>query len=504
MPSAPVRFAPQRNTQTGTYTTPLVARLGRTHLKGDALHALSRYSFVTFVLLPGLAALAQQPASRPAATDKAALQPASESAEPVAMARRFVGHLKADEFDAAFRCFDATVREQMPPEKLSEIWRSIEKSAGVFQAVGDPTVQVAGEYTVVVLPGTWKNAKLDIQVTVDRGGLIAGLFFRPAARGGEWKRPAYADPARFIETEVSIGDDPYKLPGLICIPRSKGPHPGVVLVHGSGPHDMDESIGPNKPFRDLAWGLASRGVAVLRYNKRTHSFPEQYMKEGPTAANEVITDAVLAVRQLRGRSELDASRLFVIGHSLGGCMAPMIARSDPDLAGFVSLSGTLRDLDVVVLEQLAHLANRPGPNQETIKKQLAQIRAEVDVMRAGSNNADDKIMNAPVSYWRDINAQLGQNGAAALGAFKGRVLILGGGRDYQITRVDFEHWRTAAGDRPSTTFQWLPDVNHLFFTGKGLATPEEYEKPGHVDVAVIDGLATWIKTGKWPEQSTQP
>src|SRR5207247_4710825 len=60
----------------------------------------------------------------------------------------------------------------------------------------------------------------------------------------------------------------WELPATLTMPKGDGPFPAVVLVHGSGPHDRDESIGPNKPFRDLAGGLASRGIAVLRSEER--------------------------------------------------------------------------------------------------------------------------------------------------------------------------------------------------------------------------------------------
>lgn len=432
-------------------------------------------------------------------TSKPTSQPVARPAQPETLAKWLVDRLAAGEFDIAVQSFDETMRERLPAERLAKVWHDLEKSTGEFQSAGDPAVRPMGELAVVVLPGTWKKAQLDIQVTMNADMTVAGLFFRAGDRGPTWQKPEYADPDAFEETSVSVGSKPYKLAGKLCLPRGAGPFPGIVLVHGSGPQDRDESIGPNKPFRDLAWGLASRGIASLRYDKRTLTYGDKVMEEGPSASNEVIVDALLALKRLRERPEIDKKATFVVGHSLGGCLAPVIARADGELAGIVILSGTLRNLELVVLEQLEFLASKAGPNQKEAEKNLAELKADFAAMNAGKKNVTDIIMFAPVGYWRDINAQLGETGAKALRDFPGRVLILGGGRDYQIRQVDFDKWRSAAGNRKGVTFRWLPEMNHLYTAGKGPADPGDYEKPGHVDLSVIEGLASWIKSGDYPE-----
>jgi len=127
--------------------------------------------------------------------------------------------------------------------------------------------------------------------------------------------PPYANAASFTEQDVRFGADPWILPGTLTIPRAAGPHPAVVLVHGSGPADRDETVGVLKPFRDLAWGLASMGTAVLRYEKRTRVHGARMLQDIPrlTVKEEVIDDAIAAVAFLRGVQGLDPERLFVIG-----------------------------------------------------------------------------------------------------------------------------------------------------------------------------------------------
>ncbi|KLU58747.1 hypothetical protein CEB3_c47640 [Peptococcaceae bacterium CEB3] len=70
----------------------------------------------------------------------------------------------------------------------------------------------------------------------------------------------------------------YPLNGILSLPDNCcSKVPAVVLVHGSGPADMDESIGANKPFRDIAEALSAKGIAVLRYDKRTKIYGKQML-----------------------------------------------------------------------------------------------------------------------------------------------------------------------------------------------------------------------------------
>ncbi len=120
------------------------------------------------------------------------------------------------------------------------------------------------------------------------------------------------DSRAFQEREISFGEDSWTLPGTLSIPYKEGPFPALVLVHGSGPNDRDETLGANKPFRDLAQGLASRGIAVLRFDKRTRVHGARIASSsGLTVAEEAVDDAVLAVGFLQGYPTLN--HLFMTG-----------------------------------------------------------------------------------------------------------------------------------------------------------------------------------------------
>src|SRR5262249_4286540 len=154
---------------------------------------------------------------------------------------------------------------------------------------------------------------------------------------------------------LTLGSAPWELPAILTIPNGKGPFPAVILVHGSGPGDEDETIGPNKPFKDLAWGLASNNVAVLRYKKRTLVHAAQMSEIKITVMDETVDDARLAIELLSKTDGIDKKKIYVLGHSLGGMLAPRIV-TNSTAAGIVIMAGSTRPLEDLLVEQLEYLS----------------------------------------------------------------------------------------------------------------------------------------------------
>src|SRR5205085_1721112 len=148
----------------------------------------------------------------------------------------------------------------------------------------------------------------------------------------------------------------WKLGGTLTMPNGSGPFPGVVLVHGSGPNDRDETVGGTKMFKDVAEGLASRGIAVVRYDKRTKVYgPRVAALKTFTLHDEAVEDALKAAALLRTQSGIDAKRVFILGHSLGAYAAPRIGAEDPQIAGLILMAGNARHIEDLVVEQVQTL-----------------------------------------------------------------------------------------------------------------------------------------------------
>jgi dienelactone hydrolase len=297
---------------------------------------------------------------------------------------------------------------------------------------------------------------------------------------------------------VTVGEGEWELPGTLTLPKGAGPFPAVVLVHGSGPNDRDETIGALKPFKDLAWGLASRGVAVLRYDKRTlaHASKLATLMQGLTVKEETIDDALAAAALLQQTDTIDPKRIFVLGHSLGGMLAPRIAAADRDIAGIVILAGATRPLEDLIVEQSEYIAALDGDVSIAERQQLEAIQQAVEQIKA-LNPSDaartDSILGAPPSYWLDLQAYDPVDTAAQLTL---PILILQGERDYQATLQDFEGWRVGLSGRPNVQLKTFPELNHLFVAGEGRSTPDEYQETGHVAEVVIEEIAAWLDAQK--------
>ena len=179
--------------------------------------------------------------------------------------------------------FDGTMQTAMPQSKLRETWRALETQVGAFQKQLQARVTKSGGYDIALVSCQYERATLDVKVVFDAKQRVAGLFFVNVA--APYATPSYADTNAFREMELTVGHGSWQLPGTLTLPKKgKGPWPAVVLVHGSGPEDRDETVGGNKPFRDLAWGLATKGIAVLRYEKRTRATSHHRFLETRTGA----------------------------------------------------------------------------------------------------------------------------------------------------------------------------------------------------------------------------
>jgi uncharacterized protein len=424
----------------------------------------------------------------PSSTSSTAEATASAGLE--AASRAFIAELAAGDFAAASRRFGPKMTAALTPAKLGEIWAALAAQAGAFGAVEAGRIETSHGVRVSVLTCRFAHASLALEIAFDKDARIEGFHVVPGGANADWTAPPYADAAAFTEREVSVGTAP-ALPGTLTLPRGAGPFPAVVLVHGSGPNDADETLGPNKVFKDLAWGLASRGVAVLRYEKRTHNPARGVIR---TVKEEVLDAVHAAVDVLRHTPEVDAHRIVIAGHSQGGYLAPRIARDEPGLAGLVLLAGSDRPVEDSMLDQLTYFAGLDPTNADAAKA-LAQVKQEIPRLRDPALRPDDTVtiggVPLPGAYFLDVR---GYQPSAVAKGLAVPMLILQGERDYQVTpATDFASWKAALGGRADVTFTLYPALDHLFIAGTGAPSPAEYQRPGqHVEARVVNDIAAWV------------
>jgi hypothetical protein len=425
------------------------------------------------------------PPAATAAPAPAAPAPATDAAGREAHARALVDAMARGDFAAATADFDATMTRVMPPEKLGAVWAQLTTQAGAFGGIEKVKEKPVEAYVQVLLTGRFAKGNLVTKVVFDGAGKVAGLFFTPAEPQTPWAPPAYASPDRFTEREVTVGTAP-ALPGTLTLPKGAGPFPAVVLVHGSGPNDADESLGGNKVFKDLAWGLASRGVAVLRYVKRSRHAPA-----GIVGVKEEVLDAARdAVALCRATAEIDPKRVVVAGHSQGAELAPRIAAENPGVAAIVMLAAPSRPLQDVVLDQFRYFAQL-DPGDAELTRLVGEAQAFKKKLDDPALSPDEEVAfpgSKPIkgSYFLSMR---GYDAAKVAAGLKIPVLVLQGDRDYQVTAPDLAGYKAALGKKRNVTIKQYPALNHLFIAGTGPSRPSEYEKAGHVDEQVVADLA---------------
>jgi alpha-beta hydrolase superfamily lysophospholipase len=345
----------------------------------------------------------------------------------------------------------------------------------------------------VTLNGT---AKASVSLVVDGKGLIGGLHVAqapPPSASATGSKSSTSVSAGIRQVPVGIGSPPLK--GTLTLPAGKGRFPAVVLVSGSGPNDQNETVGPNKPFEEIALGLASRGIASVRYDKRTRDYPRSVNPRTFTPTREYVPDALTAIRLLAREPGVNPRRIFVLGHSLGGTYAPLIAQHAPAVAGVILLAGGAETLGQAILRQTRFLATLPGTIGDQSRASLPDLieqAAQIDNIATLEKDSPGKVLLGglgPAYYLSELR----YHEVATARSLPQPLLLVQGGRDYQVTiSNDLDVWLQGLKGRSGVSVVRLPHADHLFIDGAGPPNPAEYAKAARLDPGLIPAIVAWI------------
>ena len=434
--------------------------------------------------------------------------------DPVARASAFLQAMADDDFRTAYQMsavegvpgdsvcgyeWEADVDfGPLTAAELGVLRRSIDRQ----HAAVDSSVSLSFSPVLDQLDVEFRAAP-DLHVTVSllRDGRVFGLDIDQAIREmgpvRDYPPPAYADAAAFVETEVVVGEAPRELGATLTLPHGPGPFPAVVLVPGSDRYDRDDTAGGNKPYRDLAWGLATQGVATLRYEKRTRAHALAFARQPVfTLDDALVDDALAAVSVVRETPRVDPTRVYVLGNGLGGFAAPRIAQRDPEIAGLVLISAASGSFFHRALQIYEDAVEAEGLTDEYAKQFNDMLRARVaslDALAAGQAMELDMLTRS--SYFQDLAAYRPEETASAL---RTPMLILYGASDRPIAESDMLGWMRRLRGEPGAAYRLYHGHDRVLLDGQKKTGPT-LRRRGHVGQGVIDDIVVWIGGG-WPTQ----
>jgi len=409
---------------------------------------------------------------------------------PEETARLLVDRLYDDRYESAYEMFAERYRSSVSPGLLERVRLGLDGAGGPFQGLSVEETGVRSGLETVQLELDLERATAPMRVSTTADATLAGFVLN-----GEYERASYADTEAFEATEHALEPPGCQLGATVTRPTTgvgdadTEAVPGAVIVHGSHPTDRDATIAANAPYRDIAEGLASQGVATLRYDKR--SFACNVPAAERTVDRVTVEDALHAVEWFREQEGIRADGVVAVGHSLGGMMAPEIARRDGDLAGIAGLSAPARELRAAFLDQIEYLADVGDLEFQRVAEQRDVWRRQAEQLENDNYVEDETLLGLPGAFWRSIEDYDPVETATALDRPQS---YYQGGRDYQVTlEDDFAAWEAAFGDDPSVSLSSYPPLDHVLLPGEGPSVPQAYAVPNEVSASLVSDLASWIR-----------
>lgn len=282
---------------------------------------------------------------------------------------------------------------------------------------------------------------------------------------------------------VKIQNGTYVLDGELTLPKDGNMLPSVVIVSGSGAMDMDGKIGAQKPYKDLAYNLAKKGVASIRFNKVTF----QYATETARATDFTVDDEYFlamesCIKLLRQTERLDKNKIFLLGHSLGSQMVAVELQKDSALCGGIIMAGTTAHILDILLEQAA------AQSQTLYEEYLPYCQKAKNLSEVPFGEENHYYFGAYSAYWVSYNSL----DRLAISQTKCPLLILQGGMDLQVSTEHFENYKTLLTNRTNVVFKEYSQLNHLFSDGRGETVQTAYRRIGKIPQEVIDDIAQFI------------
>lgn len=347
---------------------------------------------------------------------------------------------------------------QTTEEQLKSSWENETQGLTGYQGI-ETVVETVGnmEQTVTVTVRYANNNGIKVIFTFDSEEFIQQIFFKrvtlPSLQAAGQQKSEDAGQKSdeqlsydYEEVAFSVGRKPYVLDGVFTAPKTSGKMPVVLLLSGGDSLDMDGTVGQagNTPMRDIAYGLANKGIASLRYHKRAYQYPSVIPSNAGTY-DLFLQDALYAIDQIYNDRRIDRKKIYVLGHDKAADYLPaVLQKKEKRLAGAVMLAGR----PVAVTEQYY--------------------------------SQKEKNIRFDAKYLMDKNSTL-------------PLLVLQGRGDFETSMKDYKQWPVVLKGRAHIEYRSFEKLNHYFINSSKKMDSSDYDLEGKVSASVINHIAAWCK-----------
>ncbi|TSI11672.1 DUF3887 domain-containing protein [Lysinibacillus sp. BW-2-10] len=425
-------------------------------------------------------------------------------------AKEFLNFALEGNWDSAYNYLNDNLKAVASKDIFQLSWNNLSSSFGKIKSSSIKDIKQMGLHTRVTFTVIAENSPFELFFNLDKDGKIDDMTVVFPAGPVQYVNPSYDHPENYTEQEVLVGEGTFTLPGVLTLPKGDGPFPVVVLVQGSGPHDMDESFFGFKPFKDIAVGLANEGIAVLRYEKRTMTHPIKTASNPKmTIQEETVLDANFAVEKLKKIPQIDSQNIFVLGHSQGAFALPFILENDKngDIKGGIVAAGPAGKFQDLLLWQneqslvRAKQEGAPKEQLEALEANLAFWKEQVGLI----NNPQYSTENPPPNFqlgspnwWFEMRDFEAPKFSATQDV---PLFVIQGGKDFQVPADHLNEWKSTLKDRDNVEYQLYPNMHHFLVDNvNATSTPTDYYTPGNVPETLLKDISQWVKTGEFDER----
>lgn len=409
-----------------------------------------------------------------------------------------IEYFQSGEVEAVYSQFDTSMAKVLSPPRLAPIWKQLSSNYGKFLGYGKQDSASVDDNLITNTDLNFEKAIINFMLSFNKKThKISGMYITEQEKIQikdtiPIDLPSYIDTNSFKDTKIIIKDI-YDLDGKLSLPNNYSKDIVFILVHGSGPQDMDGSFGKHKFLENLAWGLASKGFGVVRYNKLTLQHGSALVREKPkmTQDDEYNNSILGAIDFIKKNSQLKDKKIFLIGHSQGASAITSFS-NNKDISGLILLSGSPQKLYDIYTNQLEYIFNLEDGVNKSESKIINEHKSKVDYFNKNKTRFIPKD-SLPLELNYEYLVHLDK--FSAIDNLKSSdipVLIVNGGHDYQVTLRDFELWKKGLENKNNIKFELIENVNHIYGITDKMSVPTDYRIYRPISPELFEDLIKWI------------